>query len=592
MKRLENVDAKFIEQFIRKGARRPNFEKTVDIYNHLSFHINGYQYQQQPENPYFGLLIDDRRPSESETIKEYRRKIYTSATKPTCFKVINSLKKIVKSQDWKIDYSKSKPSPRVSDDESMENYCENDYPIFGSIENWLYSYGMKEIMVDPNGAIVVMPLSFEVESNEYLKPFASYIHSNDILDFKQNHYIVFKSNMMSEYKVGDRIVKEPIIVVMDTMSMWYAKKTSSNMEYTVELMYNHNFGDVPAILGGGIYREIVDETPLFDSFMSPMLPSLDVTARESSDLDAEVVQHIYSTMWYMAGENCGSCSGVGKVKKNGKQIVCPDCHGAGVMQKTPYKDIVIKKSMFDNTNIPTPPAGYVNKPTEIVTLQDTRIKNHLTNALSAINMEFLSQTPMAESGIAKAVDRDELNNFVYGVAYHMVENVLKPIYKFTAEWRYSSIIQNEKAIDDMLPMIAIPERYDLLSEEMLLDNISKANQSDVDAVIISEMQIDYINKKFRENTDVRDKLIAINELNPFVGVTVDEISNMLLSNIITKKDAIKSIYINEFVDRAIATEKGFLEKPYEKKVEIINKMADEKMNESKPATPIDVPPMQ
>jgi hypothetical protein len=577
MKQLENVDAKFIEQYIRKGKRRPKFETTVDIYNHLKFHIDGYSYGEQPENPYFRLLIDDRRPSESVSIKEYRRKIYTSSTKPTCFKVINSLKKIVKSQDWKIDYSKVKPQTRVPEDENMETYCEEKYPIFNSIENWLYSYGLKEILTDPNGACVVMPLSFDVKPNEYLKPFANYIHSDKIYDFQLNHYIVFESNMMSEYKVGDRVVKEPIIVVMDTKSVWYATKTSPNIEYVVEHMYDHNIGKLPAFLGGGIYKEIIDETPLFDSFMSPMLPSLDVTSRESSDLDAEVVQHIYSTMWYMGGENCSSCAGVGKVKKDGKQVVCPDCKGVGVMQKSPYKDLVIKKSVFEQGNVPAPPAGYINKPTDMVSLQDTRIQNHLTNALSAINMEFLAQTPLNQSGVAKEVDRDELNNFVYGVAYHFVENVLKPIYCYTAEWRYPAVVQNEQSRIDMLPIINVPEKYDLLSEDTLLDNIAKANDSDVDAVIISEMQIDYINKKFRDMPEVRNKLISTNELNPFVGMSATEINDMLLAGIITKKDAVKSIYINEFVDKAVAKDVKFLDKTYEQKMDVIDKMADEKV---------------
>lgn len=595
MKRLKNVDIKFLEQYLRKGKRHYNFDKAVDIYNHLSFHIDGYVYKQQPENPYFKLLIDDRRPSESVVIKDYRRKIYTSQTKSTCFKVINSLKKIVKSQDWKIDYSKTKTPPRVKDTESMEVYCEKDYPVFKSIENWLYSYAIKQILTDPNGAVVVMPLSFDVASNDYLKPFATFVHSDKIYDFEHNHFIVFESNMMTEYPTGDgRKGKEPIIVIMDTHSVWYAKRINNNYDWTVEHVYDHNMAELPAFLGGGVYKEINDETPLFDSFMSAMLPSLDVASREFSDLDAEVVQHIYSTMWYMSGENCSACAGVGKVARDGKQTICPDCKGQGVVNKSPYNDLIVKKSVFEQGNIPTPPAGYISKPTEIVTLQDSRIKNHLSNALSSINMEFLAQTPLSESGIAKEVDRDELNNFVYGVAYHFVENVLNPVYQMTANWRYSETVQNEDMRKQMCPYIVVPEKFDLLSEDALLDNISKATQSDVDAVIISEMQIDYINKKFREMPEIRRKLIATNELNPFVGVSSEEIDNMLLAGVITKKDAIKSIYINTFIDQAIANDKSFLEKDYNAMNKVIDTMVDAKLKEltPTPGTKIEPEPLQ
>lgn len=580
MKHLENVDAKFLEKYLRKGKRHSNFEKTVDIYAHLSFHIDGYEYQQQPENPYFRLLIDDRRPSESTTIKKYRRRIYTSKTKQTCFKVINSLKKIVKSQEWKIDYSKADTPRIIKESESLENYCEKNYPIFGSIENWFYSYGLKEILTDPNGAVVVLPKTFDVKSNEMFEPSAQYIHSQNVLDYKEGEYIVYKSNQKSEYTYNGETYIDNVFMIIDTKNVWCAKKQTNNFDYTIELVYTHNFGSLPAFLGGGLYSEINNDTPLFDSFLSPMLPSLDVTARESSDLDAEVVQHVYSQMWYMQGENCSSCEGVGKVKKAGKPVVCPDCKGEGVIQKSPYKDLVIKKGLFENGSIPTPPAGYINKPTEIVKLQDERIKNHLMDALSSINMEFLAQTPLNQSGKAKEVDKDELNNFVYGVAYHMIENVIKPIYKFTALWRYSQLIPSKENIKKLLPSIPVPERFDLLSDDMLLDNIKKAKDSEVDSIILSEMQTDYINKKFREMPYVRDKLIAVNDLNPFVGVTSEQLNELVLGGIISKKDAIKSIYINEFVDKAINTTKSFLELDFMKQVSIIDKFAEEKMKSS------------
>ena len=227
MKHLENVDAKFLEKYLRKGKRHPNFEKTIDIYAHLSFHIDGYEYQQQPENPYFRLLIDDRRRSESTTIKEYRRRIYTSKTKQTCFKVINSLKKIVKSQEWKIDYSKADTPKIIKESESLENYCEKNYPIFGSIENWFYSYGLKEILTDPNGAVVVLPKTFDVKANEMFEPYAQYIHSQNVLDYKQDEYIVYKSNQKSDYQHKGETYSDNVFMIIDTKNVWCAKKQTN-----------------------------------------------------------------------------------------------------------------------------------------------------------------------------------------------------------------------------------------------------------------------------------------------------------------------------------------------------------------------------
>ena len=44
------------------------------------------------------------------------------------------------------------------------------------------------------------------------------------------------------------------------------------------------------------------------------------------------------------------------------------------------------------------------------------IKQEIWDAYSAVNMEFLMDSPLATSGESKKVDRDELNNFVYTFA--------------------------------------------------------------------------------------------------------------------------------------------------------------------------------
>jgi hypothetical protein len=90
--------------------------------------------------------------------------------------------------------------------------------------------------------------------------------------------------------------------------------------------------------------------------------------------------------------------------KEGVQSVCDKCEN-GTILKSPYKDFVVKKAAFDEQQVPTPPAGYIQKDVEIIKIQDERIKNKIYNSLSALNMEFLAETPLNQSGKAKEVDR-------------------------------------------------------------------------------------------------------------------------------------------------------------------------------------------
>ena len=196
-------------------------------------------------------------------------------------------------------------------------------------------------------------------------------------------------------------------------------------------------------------------------------------------------------------------------------------------------------------------------------------------------MEFLAETPLNQSGKAKEVDKEELNNFVFGVAFHLVNNVLKKIYKIVVEYRYGHLL-NEKERSDILPNIQVPEHFDLLTENALIEQLSKAKEAQVDPTIINEMQTDLINKKFKDNPEIRDRLRVSNEMNPFNTATVEEIGDMKISGLITKEDAVTSLYADYFVTKAIEADDKFLRKTFQEQLEIIRKMTDKKITELKP----------
>ncbi len=582
-----------------KGLRHEGYNKTTYIADHLDFHFNGLDKspvgadgkspKKYLKNRIFQELIYLRRPSESEHIKEYRVNIYLSQTKAPCSKILNSLNKIVKAPDWHIDYSKSKTPPKVTEEESLESYCETNYPFFGSVESWVYSYGLKEILTDPNGLLVVAPISYELaDKSELYKPFGYFVKSENVWDHTPE-YVIFKTDKTAEYTESGKTYKGYVICILTKNEIWEATPVDTKNNYSLQIVHQHNFNKIPAFKAGGLFKEIIDNTPIYESFVSPILPGLDAAAREISDLDAEVVQHIFSTMWYYSTQDCQVCTGLGYQSKAGKQSICSTCGGSGAVAKSPYKDWIVKApNTIDPSSkaSPTPPAGYIEKNTEIVKIQDERIKNHIYGALSAINMEFLAETPLNQSGTAKEVDKDELNNFVYRIAYHLVQHVMKPLYGFIADYRYSILIPDEKARKEMLPQIIIPERFEILSEQYLSNQVTTAIANKMSGTIISTLELEYIAKKFANYPETRDKLITEKQLDPLPGITIQEISDLLLAGIITKEDSILSTYMTSFVERAVNEDPKFLDKKYQEKLDVLNGYVDEKIAESDAAEKI------
>ena len=601
-----------VKRFIKGTERHSSYHQTKDIADHLSFHIDGYRpsidrhhdlnhqldrianphrhHHHDDENPYFLFLIDDRRPRESIKIKNYRRRIWSDKTKQTPSRVISSLNKIVRAEDWKIDYSKSDKPKIIKEEEQLEIYAEKNYPFFGSVENWAYNMGLRKILSDPNALIVVMPVNFEVKNNEHFRPFGFFVPSRDVLEISE-HLIIYKSKITGTFHNGKKEVKTPVYFLLNESEIWKSQQINVKGDFSLDLIHTHDFGIIPAYKTGGIPKDIIDNIPIFESFLDPMLPSLDEAAREYSDLQAEIVQHIHSTMWGVAGQDCHTCNGLGKIQKDGKQVACGDCKGEGVMPMSPYKNITLKVPKLDDDKIPIPPVGYVEKQIEIAKLQNERVKEHLLNALESLNMEFLAKTPLNESGKAKEVDKEELNNFIFSVAKHLVENSIRPLYAWIVKWRYSTILPSKEKRVKMLPMIVVPEMFNLVSEDALVEQIRKARDADVDPTIIDELMVDFINKKFRHDPMLRDKLKCINDLNPFSSRTPEEVADLEMSRLITKKDAIIYSYINFFVEQALIEDEKFLDLDFKKKKEIIDKMAEEKLKDVTPAVRESPPPV-
>ena len=573
------IDQAQIKEYAFANKRHTYFDETINISDHLRFHMDGYEYEyfKMNENSIFDKLIGARRPSEPAFTLNYRKSIYKAITEEPMFKVLSSLKKIIKSEDWKIDYSAAEKPKTIPADEQLEVYAEQNFPKFGSVEAWAYTIGLKEMLRDPNGIYVVMPKS-KAAANEYLKPEISFIPSQRVYDWTDDH-IVYRTERMVRYtnEKGDAFLEATIMVLTkEKITEWVRTGEKSWRE---DLLITHNFNEFPAVKAGGMIKEVVDGWPIYDSFLKPMLPRLDEAAREYSDLQAEVVQHIFSTMWYIESQDCKQCAGTGSIKKAGKMVACGKCNGEGAIPKGPYKDFVVKKQGIGEEKVVTPPAGYIEKQTDIAKLQDERVDKHIVKALSALNMQFLDQTPLNQSGKAKEVDRDELNTFVYGVAFHLVSMILKPIYRFIVNYRYTIVDKNR---DKLLPKINIPERFDLLSPNTLIEQINQAVTAKVDPSIITELQLDFISKKFKENPDVRLKLKTITDIDPFPGASNEEIGEMLLTGAISKQDAVMSIYIENFFNELMEQDGEFLHKERAEQRAAIKKLAKEKLSEIKP----------
>lgn len=568
------VTPEVIENYARKRAKNISFDEAVGLYEALRVHADG----DMPKS-----IIEERRPSESERIKEYREKIYVPITEPVISKVITSLSKIRRSTDWSISYNNDSIPATVSgrEDETLQKYCEENYPYFKSVTNWAFSVLLKDLLIDANAIEAVWPINmFDVTASDYRKPFTYIFHSDQVLDYRMEDYAVLLSSDTYAYvdSDGGYYADGKIVFYVDGKYIQKWVQVARDGRMSINFVYEHGLGYAPIRRLGGVFFRGMGDIFIYKSRIQSMVPRLDEAARIYSDLQAEIVQHVHSDKWVFSQTECRHCKGSGTLTRGQDKCSCDQCNGVGYIQTSPYSNLVLRpqNNLEAGAQIPTPPAGYIQK-TDVALMVDrigALVNEQIRAALSAVNMEFLAETPLSQSGTAKEVDKDELNNFVNSVAEDLVA-AMDWSYMVINDYRYMDIVPNKVLRSKMLPAIAVPERFDLLSSSFLLAEITQVIKSGISPVILNQMQIDYANKKFYTNTAVRDELSTVFELDPFPNASEDDKMSRLGNGGITLEDYVISSNIQQFVRRAMQENKAFQAMDIKTKKALISKYAQE-----------------
>lgn len=559
-------DLEYLKKVFKGQKKHKAYEKTCDLYNDLKLHADG----EKPDE-----LLSDRRPNESEEVQKYRQKIFVEITKGVITKVLTCLSKIRKAEDWDIKYDPKADTNRINENERPFEYFEKKFPHFTSVTNWTFNVALKNYVIDANAVCIVMPLEVNISEGEYLRPFPFIFNSPQVWDYAQDDYAIIYSTDKSKYTEGNQEYDDGdifFVVTTEKIQRWEQVKRDRTME--LRLDYSHGLGMFPGFRLGGQFSKSMDGTFIWESRCSGMVPYLKEAVREYTDLQSEVVQHIHSEKYEFSTIDCSTCKGIGKVKRGESTIKCKDCNGTGTARNSPYLSRVIRPAKPGEQPIPTPPAGYIQKQVEIVKIQDERVENHKYRALAAINLEFLMQAPLNQSGLAKEVDRDEASIFINSNGEDVV-SIMDKVYFIGGEYRYRVVMPDKKARIALLPKIPVPDRFDLMTVGLMIDDVKRAKDAGLNPVLISAMEVEVSGKKFAADPDIRTELQLVFKLDPMPGITVDEKMSLLQNKGVTQENFVISGNIVSFVRRAIIENAGFADLKYEKQMAILVKYAAE-----------------
>ena len=569
------ITAELLKGYFKEGKKGSTYDECVKLEKELRLHADGLKPIE---------LIGSQRPSEPKNVMEYRMAIWQAITKETVSRIITCLSKIRRSSDWSVRYDEKAFPASIAKAELPTEYFEKKFPYFGSLTNWLFTVCLKNYLIDSNAICVVMPLEFPVLGapvNEYLKPFPVIFNSEQVFEFAEADFAIIKSKDKSIYLSQDGKTKSAdgdIFWVVTTTDIFRYDQVNAKGDMEAKVSFNHGLGYLPAFRLGGVYLKSVDRNPIFESRIAAIVPRLNKAAREDNDLDISVVRHLFPEKWEYSSDECKACNGIGKIPGAKGLTECKACNGQGRTVSSPMQTHLIRPAKLEEQQVPNPPAGYIEKPIEIIAHQEARIESHMFKALTAVNMEFLSKTPMSESGVAKEVDRDELNNFVYSIAEDLVR-IMDKIYFFSYDYRYKVVVPIDNDRMAMLPTVNVPEKYDMLSVNYLINEYQTAKNAKMNPVLINKMEQEIATKKFSTDPEMAAEINCILKLDPFAGLSSDDKLAYIQNKFITTEDAVISANIVQFVRQAKFEDANFYSLEFDKQREVMEKMADEKIVE-------------
>jgi hypothetical protein len=552
--------------FTSSGNYYPLYVDSVKLYNDLKVHADG---------SFPGHLIEKQRPSESEEILVYRKDIYEAVTKLPLSKVINCYSKIRRSPDWMIKFPTDKVSAKIAEDETLEEYCSEQLPGFTSITNWAFDILLPQNLIDANAVIAVIPIK-EITATEYAMPTPILFNSDQVMFYSEkDKYCILESKIIVNYQDANNHFQsgKRFYYIDDNEIAIYEQSKDG---YVPVFFQVNTIKQFPVFkVKSESYRQY-ENMNLNRSRLHAMVPFLNKAATGDSDLDGSKIQHLYPLFWYYQNKSCNSCNGIGKVATENGHTDCKSCAGSGKVKFSPFAHIQVDPATLGTQANPIPPAGYIQRDIAILELQEKCVEKNNYKALSAMNMQFLDQTPLSISGDAKQVDREELNNTVYNTAEDLVYTVEKVIY-FINEWRYIYIVADKNKREEMLPEIPVPQNFDLLPEDYLMKEVTDARTAKVNPLLIATLEQQLAAKKFYNQPDLACNIKLYFDLDPLPGLSVDEKMSLISNQAITKEDFVISSYMASFIKRALRENADFDKMDYQPQMDVLIKYAQEKI---------------
>lgn len=558
---MVTLNKAFVEKYLESGKTALQKDKEK-LHKRLKNHSDGLFDEDFTRN---------YQPSEPDWAVAYKKDNFRAITKPFFGKIQFVISKIFRSND--LHLYKGQESSKVKEENGLFQYITSGLEHYQSLKNYWLSYYLKRYMNDPNGVLVIIPEGIEDDGfigfDDFPEPELEYV-SIDRIVCADDDFILYSCDK-NEW------------ILIDDVNYYKIKliERDNSKSYKFDILYDHGLGYVPFVRNSKIIIDS-DNGAILDSYISGILPHFDQAVLQNMDKLVSIKMHAYPEKAIFVAEDCNECKGTGTVivpsvsaEGLARTGSCHACSGSGMATSSPFGITKVRPNRVNENALPDwAPAKYIEKDLSAVEFMSKDITALITNGLSAVNMDFLAEVPLAESGTSKAYDWEQANLFLYTIAEDVFGRMMPKTIKCFNDLRYGKFLEiGSKELNDQISIYSVPQNYDIITASSIQEQIKSATDAGISPSVRDKMEIAYVNKTFSGNSDVIKFETAVIELDPLRGKSTDEKIGLSSIGTISRLDMIISEYIARLVMVASIENKDFYELSYDEKYKIISDLA-------------------
>lgn len=499
---------------------------------------------------FFENLLFARHPREHEDTRNWRLSQYKPLTRAPFQQTIDIITgAIFQDSNYQITVEDELDNQYIWDNNFI------DYDLIG----WFANVGIQNIIEDPNGLILRMPLLPWYEQPAFGKVDVGiwFVNSKDILAYGRD-YLIFR--------------RDEHIYFIDTKTIWrYSKDNDGKWDAIgkdADGYYSHMLGRLPVDVAGGVWNS----QGFYDSFLMKAKAAADdyISSYSAEQMVDKEASHPFIII---ANDECTSCQGVGKVSEvcddcdSGYDLVdCRSCKGKGTVSMSPSDRIYAPAKDMQNDLV-----KIVNPDVAINQYHHDKNDDIFDKILHALN---LYKTDKAESGEAKAIDQERLYQFISKISNHLFDKLIYNTVSDIIAYRNLGVVNGVLSPINNPFSVQKPTQFQMKTAEQLLGEFKQGKDSGLPAFVRNKMVFDFVDKQYSGDPLMKRKTSLILEMDDLAGYSEDEILTLSTIGTVSKDDIVLSRKLPSYIDTLIRLkgEQWLLDATYEAIEEEVNKL--------------------